>query len=113
MVGMKKLLFLLLAASITTAVARPITFEWSPRPADEYVTEYRIEVYDTDADAWVTAGAALGDATELLVANFPDTVTRVRAVAKNAIGDGAPTAEMIVPADVPGVIEDLRLKLGS
>lgn len=111
---MKTTLILLLTACL--AHARPATFEWEANPPADKVTSYRLERWD--GAAWVSMGTTLDNPAtpepdaplQLVVPDFPDAETRVRAFAINIASESLPSDELTVPKR-PGPPGKLRIKI--
>ena len=108
---LKALVFLAIGLPLST-MARPIAFAWNPNPIEEMIEGYRIEKFDIATNQWVSMGVTDGITHTLRVAEFPETLTKVRAIAINYYGESDSSAELTIPIK-PSPPGGLRITITS
>jgi len=96
----------------TAAFARDLTFAWDANPVEEAIVQYDLEFFDDNTTTWVSLGT-----TSLLTLQlplFPDTYTRCRVSAIDALGARSnPSVELLIPAigSMPSAPTGFRVSL--
>lgn len=96
----------------TAAFSRDLTFAWDANPVEEAIFEYDLEIFDIGTTTWVSQGTT--SQLTLQLASFPETYTRCRVIAIDALGiRSGPSVELLIPAtgSMPSAPTGFRVSL--